>query len=200
MGSPMMKRLPTWGPVAGTVAAGALLMGAEPVAPRPVPPLPVPPVERQAMPPFFARITISGDPRMSGVFETCEDPAALRKAARERAAARPADAPSPMTGCTTSHEPRPGGSMHIEMSCDQAKGAKASFRRTSDVTPNDVRSHMELHDPTPGSAKTIIVDSHMVRLGPCPPDLKPGQTRRQGGPVIAADEASRLLSGVRGAR
>jgi hypothetical protein len=72
----MMRRVVTWAPVVGTVAASAMLIGAERVATKAFPPLPVPPVERQAMPPFFARITISGDAKMTGVFETCTDPAA----------------------------------------------------------------------------------------------------------------------------
>jgi hypothetical protein len=196
----MMRRVVTWGPVAGTVVAGALLMGAEPVAPRPFPPLPVPPVERQARPPYLARITISGDTKMAGVFESCMGPAAALKSAQARAEARPAGAPPPLTGCTNAIEMRPDGSTHIEISCDRTTGAKASFRRVSDGTPNDLRSHTELYDfdPAAGGPKTIVFDTHMVRLGPCPADLKPGQMRRPGGPIIEAGEASRLLDGARG--
>jgi hypothetical protein len=86
------------------------------------------------------------------------------------------------------------------MSCDRAKGATASFRRTSDGTPNDLRTHAELYDSDPAATarKTVTIDSHMVRLGPCPADLKPGQMRRVGGPVIEPGEASRLLDGARG--
>ncbi|MGZ6018423.1 MAG: hypothetical protein ACXWKO_07115 [Phenylobacterium sp.] len=193
----MTRRVKTWAPVAITVAAGALLTGADPVAPGPFPPLPVPPVERGSMPPYFARITISGDAKMSGVFEECMDPAATFKAARERSKARPADAPPPLTGCTNSHEMRPDGAIHTEMRCDQAKGAKASFRRTSDGTLNEVRSHVEWFDA--GTRKTTVIDSHMVRLGPCPPDLKPGQRRRPGGPVIEPGKTPRLLDGPQGA-
>src|SRR5260370_2065464 len=100
----MIRRAATWAPVAGTVAVGALLIGAEPVAPRPFPPLPVPPVERQAMPPYLARITISGDIGITGAFESCMDPAAAAKSAQARAKALPADAPPPLTGCTNAHE------------------------------------------------------------------------------------------------
>jgi hypothetical protein len=192
----MIRRVKTWAPVAVTVAASALLTGAEPVTPRPLPPLPVPPVERGSMPPYFARTTISGDTRITGVFEECVDPAASLRSADARAKARPAGAPPPLTGCTNSLETRPDGSMHTEISCDQAKGAKASFRRTSDGTLNDVRSHSEWFDA--GTRKTTVIDSHMVRLGPCPADLKPGQRRRVGGPVIEPGEASRLLDDARG--
>jgi hypothetical protein len=197
----MMRRVVTWGPVAGTVAVGAMLIGAEPVAPKPFPPLPVPPIERQARPPYLARITISGDTKMTGVFEECVDPTAARKSARARAEARPADAPPPMTGCTDAHEIRPDGSIHHEMSCDRAKGAKASFRIISEGTPNDLRVHTERYDSdsATGAPKTTISDSHMVRLGPCPADLKPGQMRRPGGPIIDRGEAARLLGGARGA-
>jgi hypothetical protein len=56
------------------------------------------------MPPFFARITISGDSKMKGVFEECMDPRSAR------ARARPVEAPPPLTGCTSGHEMRrPGG-------------------------------------------------------------------------------------------
>ena len=182
----MMRRVMTWGPVAGTVVAGALLMGADPVAPKAFPPLPVPPVPHQAMPPYFARITISGDTKMTGVFEECVDPAADRESAQARAKARPAGAPPSLTGCTTAYEMRPDGSIHHEMSCDRAKGAKASFRIISDGTPNDMHVRMERYDPdaAAGTPKTTIVDSHLVHLGPCPADLRPGQKRRPGGPVI----------------
>jgi hypothetical protein len=178
-----------------------MLIGAEPVAPKPFPPLPVPPIPHQAMPPFLARITISADTKMTGVFENCVDPAATLKSAQARAKARPADAPPPMTGCTNAHEMRPDGSIHHEMSCDRAKGAKASFRISSDGTPNDLRVHTERYDsdPAPGAPKITIFDSHIVRLGPCPADLKPGQMRRPGGPIIDRGEAARLLEGARGA-
>jgi hypothetical protein len=196
----MMRWVVTWGSAAGTVVAGALLIGAEPVATKSFPPLPVPPVPHQARPPFLARITISGDPKTSGVFEDCVDPAGAGKAALARSKAQPADAPPPMTGCTTAHEMRPDGSIHHELSCDQAKGAKGSFRMTSDGTPNDLRMHVERYDSdaAPGAPKISIVDSHMVRLGPCPADLKPGQRRRPGGPVIESGEASHLLDDARG--
>jgi len=196
-----MRRGVTWGPVALTVAAGALLVGAEPVAPRPFPPLPVPPVEHRPMPPFLARITISGDARMSGVFEECMDPQGARKSAEARASARPADAPPPVAGCANSHEMRPDGSIHGEVSCDRAKGAKASFRMVSDGTPGDLRMHMERDDldAATGARKTTTYDSHMVRLGPCPADLQPGQMRRPGGPIIEKGEAARLLEATRGA-
>jgi hypothetical protein len=36
----------------------------------------------------------------------------------------------------------------------------------------------------------------MVRLGPCPADLKPGQMRRLDGAIIEPGEASRLLDGA----
>jgi hypothetical protein len=182
----MTRRVVTWGPVAGTLAAGALLMGAEPVAPRAFPPLPVPPVPQHSMPPFLARVTISGDPKMSGVFEECVDLAARGTSAGAPPLARPAHAPPPLTGCTSAYQMRPGGSIHREMSCDRAKGAKASFHMISDGTPSDLHVHMERHDAgsSAGPPKTIVSDSHMVRLGPCPADLKPGQRRRPGGPVI----------------
>jgi hypothetical protein len=153
------------------------------------------------MPPFFARITISGDTKMTGVFESCMDPAGALKSAQARAKARPAATPPPLTGCTSAHEMRPDGSIHRQMSCDRAKGAKASFRMISDGTPNDLRMHMERYDSdsATGAPKTTISDGHMVRLGPCPADLKPGQMRRPGGPIIDRGEAASLLEGARGA-
>jgi hypothetical protein len=219
-----MRRVRTWGPVAGTVVVGALLLGAEPIAPKAMPPLPVPPVERQSMPPFLARITMSGDPAMSGVFESCMDPSG--NAAGARARTRSSDAAPPRTACTNTHEIRPDGSIHTEMncdkaagpltgctdthdmrpdrsihgelSCDKANGAKASFRMVSDGTPDDLRIHVERPDTAAGGSKIIMLDSRTVRLGPCPADLKPGQMRRPGGPVIERAEASRVLDGARG--
>jgi hypothetical protein len=197
----MMRQVVTWGPVALTVVAGAMLMGAEPIAPRPFPPLPVPPVERGAMPPYLARITVSGDPKLSGVFEECMDPAAAGKSAQARARARPVEAPSPLTGCTTDFETRPDGSIHHETSCDRAKGAMASFQIVSDGTPSDLRMHMERYDfdAVTGAATTTINDTRMVPLGPCPADLQPGQMRRPGGPVIERGAVERLREEARGA-
>jgi hypothetical protein len=188
----------TWGPVVGTVAAGTLLIGAEPVTPRPFPPLPVPPIPHQAVPPYLARITISGDAKMTGVFESCVDPAAIIRTAQARAKARAADAPSPVAGCSHTSEVRADGSVHTEMSCDRAKGANASFRMISDGTPNDLRMHLERYEPATGAPKTTISDSHIVRLGPCPADLEPGQMRRPGGSIIDRGEAARLLEDARG--
>lgn len=193
-----MRRLATWG---GVAVMGVLLMGAEPAPPMPVtprsmPPLPVPPVEREAMPPYLARITISGDAKMSGEFEECVDPAARAKSARERAKVRPADAPPPLTGCSRTNQMQPGGSFHNEMSCDKAKGAQASFRMISDGTLNDLRMHIERYD---SSGRTQKTDSRLVRLGPCPADLKPGQMRRPDGRILETSEASRLHDSAWGA-
>jgi hypothetical protein len=196
----IMRRLVTWGPVALTVAACAILMGAEPIAPKPFPRSPVQPPLDQTVPPYLARITSSGDTKMAGVFEECIDLEAARKSAQARARARPVDAPSPLVGCTNGHEMRPGGSIHSEMSCDRAKGAKRSFRAVSDGTPGDLRTHVEFYDvdAATGAAKTTTWDTHMVRLGSCPAGLKPGQMRRPGGPIIARAETARLLEDARG--
>ena len=182
--------------VGALAGSGVMVMGAEP--PRQAPPLPVPPVERQVRPPYFARITMSGDSKMSGVFEACLDPAAVVRSARARAEARPANAPSPMTGCTNAHQMKPNGSIHTEISCDQAKGAKYSFRMVSDGTLTDLRIHRELYGgpSATGAAKTAVYDSRLVRLGACPADLKPGQMRRPGGPVIDPSQAKALREGA----
>jgi hypothetical protein len=187
-----MGRAAKWILTPGAVAAGVMLMGAERAPPR-LPPMPVPPVLHQAMPPYVARITISGDARMTGVFEECVDPAARLADAKARVKARPAGAPPPMTGCTTAREVRPGGSIHHEMSCDRAKGAEGTFRVVSDGTPDDLRLHVERY----GAAKPVVTDSHLVRLGPCPPT---SSQARYGGP---ADRSStrprrRLSSTARG--
>jgi hypothetical protein len=189
--APIIRRVMRCALVAGTVAAGAMLIGAERV-----PPLPIAPNTHQTEPPFLMRITTSGAPKMTGVLEYCADPAAALMSARARAKARPAGAPPPMAGCTSAFEMRPNGSIHTQMSCDRAKGAKASFRVTGDGTPNDRRTHMELYE-SGSRTPTAIVDSRMVRLGTCPADLKPGQMRRPGGPIIERAEAARLLDGAR---
>jgi len=163
-----------------------------------MPPLPVPPVEHRTMPPYLARITISGDPKKSGVFEECVDPAARAEAARERARARPAGAPSFPTGCTRTSQMLPGGAFHSEVSCDKAKGAQASFHMVSDGVVGDLRTHIERDDSSGGLRKAIVVDSHLVHLGPCPADLKPGLMRRPDGTVVETGEASRLLHSARG--
>ena len=194
-----MRRAMTWGPVVLTVAAGAMLTGAEPVSPKALPPLPVPPVERHAMPPFLARITSSGDTRMQGVFEECIDPVA--RSAQARALVRPSVTLPPLTGCTNGYERRPDGSIHHETICDPAKGAKVGLRMVSDSTLGNVRMHVErtVVGPATGVSKTTVYDTQMVQLGPCPADLKPGQMRRPGGPVIGPDEAARLRKGAGGA-
>ena len=96
---------------------------------------------------------------------------------------------------------RPDGSVHSEMSCDRAKGARISFRMVSDGSPGDLRLHVERHDvdAATGAPKTTTVDTRTVRLGPCPADLKPGQIRRPGGSIIDSGEAGRLLGDARGA-
>lgn len=196
----MRPRAASWGPIAVAIAASAMVMGAEPAMPEPFPPLPVPPIPRQAIPPYLARITISGDTKMTGVFENCVDLEAMAKSAEARANARAADAGPPMTGCTSAHEMRPGGSIHHEMSCDRAKGANTSFRIVSDGTQNDLRVHTEMYgfDAATGAPKSTVFESHMVRLGACPADLKPGQMRKLGGPIIDPGAASRLLASARG--
>jgi hypothetical protein len=195
-----MRRIAMWG---GVVVVGVMGMGAEPApptraAPRAMPPLPVPPVERRTMPPYLARITISGDPKTSGVFEECVDPAARAESARERARARPAGAPSFPIGCTRTSQMLPGGAFHSEMSCDPAKGAQARLHIVSDGVAGDLRTHVERDDSSSGKQKAIVVDSHLVRLGPCPADLKPGLMRRPDGTVVETGEASRLLDSARG--
>jgi hypothetical protein len=71
----------------------------------------------------------------------------------------------------------------------------------SDGTLSDLRMHVERYDvdAATGAPKTTTYDSHMVRLGPCPADLEPGQMRRPGGPIIDRGEAERLLEDARGA-
>ena len=196
-----MRRVRTWGPMALTVAAGGMLLGADPVAPRPFPPLPVPPVEHHAPPPFLLRITISGAPQATGVFERCVDLQADLKSARARAKARPAGAAAPLAACVNVSEARPGGSIHHELSCDRAKGAKSSFRMVSDGTWTDLRMHLERYDidPASGVRKTTTSDSRAVSLGPCPADLAPGQVRRVGGPILGGVEARRVLAAAGGA-
>ena len=92
----------------------------------------------------------------------------------------------------------PGGSFHSEISCDKAKGAQASLRMVSDGAAGDLRTHFERYDSSSDMQKAIVVDSHLVRLGPCPADLKPGLMRRPDGTVIETGEASRLLDRARG--
>jgi hypothetical protein len=171
---------------------GVMLAGAAP----PLPVTPKPPGE-----PYLIRLTITGVPSSGGAMESCVDPQAMLASARERVKARPAGAPSPLTGCTHSHEARPGGAMHTEMRCDRAAGARMSYRMTADGTPDDLRSHTETYgfDPATGAPKTTVRDSHMVRLGPCPSDLKPGQIRTADGKVIdASAQLARILERARG--
>ncbi|MBS0364072.1 MAG: hypothetical protein JSR98_22080 [Proteobacteria bacterium] len=152
------------------------------------------------MPPFLAQITISGDAKMSGVFEACLDPAEAGRSARERAEARPADAPPPLTGCASSAKVQPGGAIHHELSCDRAKGAAADVRFVSDGTLSDLHMHMvrTALDPATGALKTTAFDGRMVNEGPCPANLKPGEMRQPGGPVMDAEQAREILRLTRG--
>jgi hypothetical protein len=46
--------------------------------------------------------------------------------------------------------------------------------------------------------KTTVRDAHVVRLGPCPLDLKPGQIRTANGTVIdTSGELARMLERAR---
>jgi hypothetical protein len=189
-----MRRLAIRGAAGlATVMAGVMLAGAAP----PLPVTPKPPSE-----PYLMRVTTSGAPPLGGEMESCVDPQAMMASARERAKARPADAPPPLTGCTRSHEIRPGGMVHTEMRCDRAAGARMSYWMTTDGTPNDLRSHTETYgfDGITGAPKTTVRDSHALRLGPCPRDLKPGQIRTASGRVIDnSAEMARILERARGA-
>jgi hypothetical protein len=178
------------GAVLATLTAGTMLGAA-------LPPLPVPPAPSGE--PYLLRVTTTGASPV-GEMESCVDPKAMRAAAAERAKARPADAPPPLTGCTRSHEKRADGAMHIEMRCDRAAGARMSYFMTTDGTSGDLRSHVETYgfDPITGAPKTTVRDSHAVRLGPCPPDLKPGQIRTASGRVIdGSGELARILERAR---
>jgi hypothetical protein len=132
--------------------------------------------------------------------ESCVDPKAALASAKERAKARPADAPAPLTGCTRSHDKRTDGTVHMEMRCDRAAGGRMSYFMTTDGTTDNFRSHTETYgfDPITGAPKTMVRDSHVVRLGPCPADLKPGQIRRANGTVIdTSGELARMLERAR---
>jgi hypothetical protein len=86
------------------------------------------------------------------------------------------------------------------MRCDRAAGARMSYSMTTDGTPDNLRSHVETYgfDPITGAPKTTVRDSHVVRLGPCPPDLKPGQIRTANGKVIdTSGELARMLERAR---
>jgi len=134
--------------------------------------------------PYLQRMTSTGGPVDMGPVETCVDPAAMRKMAELRRSRAPA--PTPLVGCTTSRNGQPGGSMHFEMTCDRAKGARSSYHMVSERTQNDSHIHTETHgyDPITGAPKTTVRDVHIVRLGDCPSDLKPGQMRTKNGTVI----------------
>lgn len=174
----------------GAGVAGVLLMGA-----AQVPPLPVTPAHPSA--PYLQKMTLSGgDPRLNGEFETCVAPLAVMK----EVTSRPRPATSPRIGCSHVHEIRPDGAAHLETVCDRAKGAPTSYRVTTDGTPGDMRTHSEWfnRDDATGAAKTTVRDSHVVRLGPCPAELKPGQVRRVGGPILASGDAMRLVEEAHG--
>jgi hypothetical protein len=135
--------------------------------------------------PYLQRMTTSGE-RMVTI-DTCVDPTTMRRfreGLRARVSNAPLATPRPaLVGCTHTSQHRPDGSIHSETICDRAAGARSSYRRTSDGTPQDMRMHTETYgfDPNTGAPKTTVRDMRTVRLGPCPADLKPGQARSSDG-------------------
>jgi len=170
-----------------TVAAGVLTMGADP--PRPMPPLPVPPVERgeamaRAFPtPRLFEITMTVNGKREGPTQYCmSSESAARQIADVRARAAARTTP-PGQGCTHHSELRPVGSMHMETVCDKAAGASTTYRSTmdGDAGMRDFRHHLESQTGQP--AHKQVIDTHVVQLGDCPGDLKPGQMRLSDGRV-----------------
>ena len=153
------------------------------------PPMPVSPFNPPSTEPYLERITATGsEPAALRNMEICMDPGAMARtaqAARARAQADPSP-PKPLPGCTHSFEHRPDGTVHSEIACDRAAGARSSYRTVSDGTPGDMRMHWESYgfDSNTGEPKTTVRDTHLVRLGACPADLKPGQARLADGTVI----------------
>jgi hypothetical protein len=88
-------------------------------------------------------------------------------------------------GCTFTHELKPGGVFHTESTCRKSDGATFDRRSVSDGTQQDMRHHLEGTRPDPATGKLVRVlsDIHTVEVGPCPPDLKPGQTRGPDGKI-----------------
>jgi uncharacterized protein DUF3617 len=142
------------------------------------------PAPKASTAPYLQRITSTGGPVDMGPIDTCVDPAAMRRMAELRRSRAPA--PKPLLGCTTSRSGQPDGSMRFDMTCDRAKGARSSYHMVSEGTRNDRRTHTETYgfDPNTGAPKTTVRDVHIVRLGDCPPDLKPGQMRTGNGTII----------------
>jgi hypothetical protein len=171
--SPVMARM-TISFFSFLAAAGAntLMMGACSPAPK------------SPNAPYLQRMTSTGGPVDMGPVDTCVDPAVVRRMAELRRSRAPA--PKPLPGCTTSRSGQPDGSTRFEMTCDRAKGARSSYHMVSEGTPNDRRMHTETYgfDPNTGAPRTTVRDVHIVRLGDCPPDLKPGQMRTRTGTIM----------------
>jgi hypothetical protein len=169
----------------GVAAAGLLAMGADP----PGPPMPVPPVshsERLArvLPtPRLFEITMTLNGKTRGPTQYCMSAETAARQAEATRARAPAQTTPPGQGCTHRTERGPTGSMHMEMVCDKAAGAAATFRSTADQEPGmrDFHHHMESQAGEP--PRTIVSDTHIVQLGDCPADLKPGQMRGPDGRV-----------------
>ena len=143
--------------------------------------------------PYLQRITSTGGAADLGPIDTCIDPGALRRMIELRRTSAPA--PKPLVGCTHSGGRQPDGSVRYEMTCDRANGARSSFHMVRTGTPGDMRSHTETYgfDPNTGAPKTTIRDTHIVRLGPCPPDLKPGQMRMGDGTIMNGPSPEQLM-------
>lgn len=143
--------------------------------------------------PYLERMTSSGGPVDLGPLESCVDPAALHRMIELRRSSGPA--PKPLVGCTHSGGRQPDGSLRYEMTCDRAKGARSSYHMVRAGTPGDMHSHTETYgfDPNTGAPKTTVRDVHIVRLGPCPPDLKPGQIRTSDGAIMNAPSPEQLM-------
>jgi len=145
--------------------------------------------------PYLQRMTVTGEHPFT--IESCVDPATMQRFLAAAKARVPDGKPKALlVGCTHSFQRRTDGSTHAEMTCDRAAGAARSYHRISDGTLQDMRTHTETYgfDPDSGAPKTTVRDSRTVRLGRCPPDLKPGQARGPDGTILNMPSPERMLA------
>jgi hypothetical protein len=181
------------GGVMATVAAGLLLMGADPAPPTPVtpmapPPLPVTPetpaarLARLFPEPRLFEVEISRDGKPADLAQFCVGADSITRQ-MDSVRAHAEDLKPLSTGCTSKRETTPDGGFRLEVSCDKAAGAVTTSHTViqADGAMNEMRQRMELQMDMLQPPRTVVSETHMVRKGACPADLKPGEMRMPDG-------------------
>jgi hypothetical protein len=87
--------------------------------------------------------------------------------------------PAAGRGCTETAEQAPDGSLHSELACTKAAGAKMDARVVTDIDggAKTIRQQMQVKDDDGPVARFESLEATATQAGDCPADLEPGQMR-----------------------